>query len=40
MIEVVAGQKTSLIHIDPSDLDAALDMDRGLSGQKNLDTTH
>jgi hypothetical protein len=39
-VEVIAGKKKSLVHIDPSDLDAALDMDRGLSGQKSLNTTH
>ncbi|EHS49613.1 hypothetical protein PDO_3107, partial [Rhizobium sp. PDO1-076] len=40
MIEVFAGKKKSLVQIDPSDLDAALDMDRVLSGQKSLNTTH
>ena len=40
MIEVVAGKKKSLVQIDPSDLDTALDRDRVLSGQKSLNTTH
>jgi hypothetical protein len=40
MIEVVAGKKKSLIQIDPSDLDTALDKDRAQSGQKSLNTTH
>jgi hypothetical protein len=33
MIEVVANQKRSLIGIDPSELDAALEKDRGLSAE-------
>ena len=40
MIEVVAGKKKSLIQIDPSELDTALDKDRVLSGQKSLNTAH
>lgn len=40
MIEVVAGKTMRLVHIDPSELDAALDMDRVLSGQNSLNTTH
>jgi hypothetical protein len=39
-IEVVAGKKTSLIGIDPSELDAALELDRVLAGQESPDTTH
>jgi hypothetical protein len=31
VIEVVAGKKTSLVDIDPSELDAALESDRALS---------
>ncbi|MBU2329741.1 MAG: hypothetical protein KJ755_20680 [Alphaproteobacteria bacterium] len=40
VMEIVAGKKRSLVPIDPSELDAALDMDRVLSGQKSLNTTH
>ncbi|MFN3501721.1 MAG: hypothetical protein ACK4ZJ_05650 [Allorhizobium sp.] len=40
MIEVFAGKKKSLVQIDPSDLDTALDRDRVLSGQQSLNTTH
>lgn len=41
LIEVVAGKKTSQIDIDPSELDAALEMDRVLSGQASSpNTTH
>lgn len=40
VIEVVSGKKTSLVDIDPSELDAALEMDRAQSGQKSLTTTH
>ncbi|MDZ7875145.1 MAG: hypothetical protein U5N27_19870 [Rhizobium sp.] len=40
MIEVVAGKKKSLVEIDPVELDAALDTDRSLSGQKSLNTKH
>ncbi|SIQ02833.1 hypothetical protein SAMN05880561_101850 [Rhizobium sp. RU33A] len=39
-IEVVAGKKTSLIGIDPSELDAALELDRVLAGQESPNTTH
>ncbi|MDH4414941.1 MAG: hypothetical protein QE484_16655 [Rhizobium sp.] len=33
-IEVAAGKKKSLIDIDPLELDAALEKDRGLSAQR------
>jgi hypothetical protein len=35
VIEVVTGKKKSLIDIDPSDLDAALEKDKQLAMQKN-----
>lgn len=39
-IEVVAGKKTSLIGIDPSELDAALEIDKVLAGQESPNATH
>ncbi len=39
-IEVIAGKTTSLIDINPSELDAALEMDRALSGQESPNKTH
>ncbi|MCD2172785.1 hypothetical protein [Rhizobium sp. C4] len=35
LIEVVAGKKTSLFDIDPSDLETALENDRALSAKGN-----
>lgn len=39
-IEVIAGKTTSLIDINPSELDAALEMDRALSAKESPNKTH
>jgi hypothetical protein len=40
VIEVVAGNKKSLVDIDPAELDAALERDGGIPGQETLITKH
>jgi hypothetical protein len=39
-IEVIADKTTSLIDINPSELDAALEMDRALSAKESPSKTH